>query len=72
MTVDEEELPVLLTTSEAAALMKTGPAAVRVRKHRGQLKAVARTGSGELLFPLEQVMAAPQNRRLRDKDAHAV
>jgi len=69
---DLDDLPVLLTTGEVAALAKTGPAAVRVRVHRRQLRPVARTGSGVLLFRLEDVMDTPINRRLRDKDSHAV
>jgi hypothetical protein len=66
------DLPVLVTTREAAALLKTGPAAVRVRVLRGQLQAVAQTINGGLLFALPDVTDAPVNRRVRDKDAHAV
>jgi len=69
---DTDDLPVLLTTGEVAVLAKTGPAAIRVRVHRGQLRPVARSGSGELLFRLEDAMETPINRRLRDRDAHAV
>lgn len=69
---DDDELPVLVTTAEAAALAKTGPAAIRVRVHRGQLRPVAKTPHGQMLFALTDVFDTPPNRRSRDKDAHAV
>lgn len=67
-----DELPVLLTTREAATLLKTGASAVRVRVTRGELHPVAQTADGGLLFALADIFDAPQNRRLHDKDAHAV
>lgn len=68
----DDELPVLVTTAEAAALTKTGAAAIRVRVHRGQLQPVAKTSRGHLLFRLADIFDTPPNQRLRDKDAHAV
>lgn len=70
--MSDDELPVLLTVEEAATLCKTGPSAIRVRVHRGQLRPVAKTGRGHLLFALADVMNAAPNRRMRDKGAHAV
>lgn len=67
-----DDLPILVTVAEAATLTKTGPAAIRVRVHRGQLRPVAQTSRGHLLFALTDVMDTPTNRRLRDSDAHAV
>lgn len=67
-----EDLPTLVTTREAATLLKTKPAAVRVRVSRGQLTPVAQTTDGGLLFALTDIFDAPQNHRLHDKDVHAV
>lgn len=65
-------LPVLLTTREAALLLKMGPNGVTARVGRGELQPVAQTPAGEHLFLLEDVMEAPISRRLGDRDAHTV
>lgn len=53
-----DDLPVLLTTKEAAVLLHLTPAGVRARD---DLAPVGRTGHGEYLFPLAAVMQAPKN-----------
>lgn len=65
-------LPVLLTTEEAAALLKVGPPAVRGRVSRGELQPVAQNPQGHHLFLLEDVMEQPISGRLGDRDARTV
>jgi hypothetical protein len=65
-------LPTLVTTKEAAILLKMGPAGVRARVGQGELQPVAQTATSEHLFLLEDVMEQPISRRLGDRDARTV
>lgn len=66
------DLPILVSTKEAAVLLKMGEPAVRQRVGTGQLAPVAQTAHGGHLFRLEDVLQQPKNRRLGDRDVHAV
>ena len=70
--MSDDDLPVLVTTKEAAVLLHIEPSAVRVRVHRGDLQPQARTSDGTLLFALTDIFDAPRNRRMRDSAAHTM
>lgn len=67
----DEDLPVLLTTAEAAVLAAVDPATIRRWKHRRKLAPVARGAHGEHLFALADVFALRRGVDPRTRWRHA-
>lgn len=63
---DDDELPVLVTTSEAAVLAKVEPATIRRWKARKKLRPVGRTPDGKNLFELPAVFRVQRGDDPRD------